>query len=104
MKPKMSAAQLEARRKAGLSTSIPTHACSGALSNANTDCEEKRDPDIRSLIIQKKENELDPDTQLEKRTFAAGAANLPNYTKNDLHSWPQCPERRYGDHDCGFHN
>jgi hypothetical protein len=70
MKPKMSAAQLEARRKAGLSTSIPTHACSGALSNANTDCEEKRDPDIRSLIIQKKKNELDPDTQLEKQSFA----------------------------------
>jgi hypothetical protein len=69
MKPKMSAAQLEARRKAGLSTSIPTHACSGALSNANTDCEEKRDPDIRSLIIQKKENKLDPDTQLEKQTW-----------------------------------
>ena len=31
MKPKMSAAQLEARRKAGLSTTNPTHACSGAL-------------------------------------------------------------------------
>jgi hypothetical protein len=71
MKPKMSAAQLEARRKAGLSTSDPTHACSGAISNAKPDCEEKRDPDKRSLIIQKKENELDPDTQLEKRTFAA---------------------------------
>jgi hypothetical protein len=71
MKPKMSAAQLEARRKAGLSTSDPTHACSGAISNAKPDCEEKRDPDKRSLIIQKKENELDPDTQLEKQTFAA---------------------------------
>jgi hypothetical protein len=35
MKPKMSAAQLEARRKAGLSTSIPTHACSGALRTPN---------------------------------------------------------------------
>lgn len=42
-------------------------------SNAKPDCEEKRDPDIRSLIIHKKENELDPDTQLEKRPFAAGA-------------------------------
>jgi hypothetical protein len=69
----MSAAQLEARRKAGLSTSNPTHACSGAISNAKPDCEEKRDPDKRSLIIQKKENELDPDTQLEKQTFAAPA-------------------------------
>jgi len=67
----MSAAQLEARRKAGLSTSNPTHACSGAVSNAKPDCEEKRDPDKRSLIIQKKENELDPDNQLEKRSFAA---------------------------------
>jgi hypothetical protein len=71
MKPQMSAAQLEARRKAGLSTSDPTHACSGAISNAKPDCEEKRDPDKQSLIIQKKENELDPDTQLEKQTFAA---------------------------------
>ena len=70
----MSAAQLEARRKAGLSTSDPTHACSGAISNAKPDCEEKRDPDKRSLIIQKKKNELDPDTQLEKRTFAAPSA------------------------------
>lgn len=35
MKPKMSAAQLEARRKAGLSTSNPTHACSGALRTPN---------------------------------------------------------------------
>ena len=73
MKPKMSAAQLEARRKAGLSTSDPTHACNCVISNAKPDCEEKRDPDKRSLIIQKKENELDPDTQLEKRKFAAGA-------------------------------
>ena len=44
-------------------------------SNAKPDCEEKRDPDKRSLVIQKKENELDPDTQLEKKTFAA-LANL----------------------------
>ncbi|MBA98315.1 MAG: hypothetical protein COB29_00740 [Sulfitobacter sp.] len=67
----MPAAQLEARRKAGLSTSNPTHACSGAVSNAKPDCGEKRDPDKRSLIIQKKENELDPVTQLEKQSFAA---------------------------------
>ena len=72
----MSAAQLEARRKAGLSTSDPTHACSGAISNAKPDCEEKRDPDKRSLIIQKKETELDPGTQLEKQTFAAAASNF----------------------------
>lgn len=76
MKTKMSAAQIEARREAGLSTTNPTHACSGALSNAKTDCEEKRDPDMRSSSIQKKENELDPDTQLEKRTFAAVAQAL----------------------------
>jgi hypothetical protein len=43
------------------------------LSNAKPDCEEKRDPDKRSSSIQKKENELDPDTQLEKRAFAAFA-------------------------------
>ncbi|MEP5730194.1 MAG: hypothetical protein ABJL67_12585, partial [Sulfitobacter sp.] len=42
-------------------------------SNAKPDCEEKRDPDVRSLQNQKKENELDPDTQLEKRKFAAPA-------------------------------
>lgn len=40
-------------------------------SNAKPDCEEKRDPDRRSSVIQQKENELDPDTQLEKRAFAA---------------------------------
>ncbi|MEO9514479.1 MAG: hypothetical protein ABJG55_01935 [Paracoccaceae bacterium] len=42
-------------------------------SNAKPDCEEKRDPDKRSLITQKKENELDPDTQLERQTFATSA-------------------------------
>jgi hypothetical protein len=78
----MSAAQLEARRKAGLSTSNPTHACSGAISNAKPDCEEKRDPDKRSLIIQEKENELDPDTQLEKQSFAAGARQEHGLSKN----------------------
>jgi hypothetical protein len=36
-------------------------------SNAKPDCEEKRDPDKRYLNNQKKENELDPGTQLEKR-------------------------------------
>ena len=45
-------------------------------SNTKTDCEEKRDPDKRSPVIQKKENELDPDTQLEKRKFAANACDL----------------------------
>ena len=40
MKPKMPAAQIEARRKAGLSTSNPTHACSGSISIAKPDCEE----------------------------------------------------------------
>ncbi len=73
MKKKMSAAQLEARREAGLSTTNPTHACSGAIRTPRKDCEEKRDPDNRSQINQNKENELDPDTQLEKRTFSADA-------------------------------
>jgi hypothetical protein len=44
----MSAAHLEARRTAGLSTSDPTHACSGAISSAKPDCGEKRDPDTQS--------------------------------------------------------
>ena len=44
MKPNMSAAQFEARGKAGLSTTNPTHACSGAKMHQK-DCEEKRDPD-----------------------------------------------------------
>jgi hypothetical protein len=88
----MSAAQLEARRKAGLSTSNPTHACSGAISNAKLGCEEKRDPDKRSLIIQKKENELDPDTQLEKRTSAAVCAKAyqkgqSGHSRSTLKSW-----------------
>lgn len=42
-------------------------------SSAKPDCEEKRDPDRRYPITQKKEYELDTDTQLEKRTFAADA-------------------------------
>jgi hypothetical protein len=42
------------------------------------DCGEKRDPDKRSLIIQKKENELDPDTQLEKPTFSTTVMSANN--------------------------
>jgi len=42
-------------------------------SNVKPDCEEKRDPDKRSQSIKWKEKELDPDTQLEKRSFAAVA-------------------------------
>jgi len=76
MKPKLSAAQLEARWKAGLFTANPTHACSGALSNSKPYGKEKRDPDMRSLFIQKKEDELVPDNQLEKRIFAAVAICL----------------------------
>jgi len=75
MKPKMSAAQLEARRKAGLSTSIPTHACSGALRTPNQTAKRSvtrtNDPSN-----QKKENEPDPDTQFEKQTFAALCCNV----------------------------
>ncbi|MFG5384504.1 hypothetical protein [Yoonia sp. R2-816] len=59
MKPKMSAAQLEARQKAGLSIANPTHACSGAISNTKKDCEEKRDPDERQRSQLRNENELD---------------------------------------------
>jgi hypothetical protein len=39
------------------------------------DCEEKRDPDERQSPKTKKENELDPNTQLEKQTFAANFGN-----------------------------
>jgi hypothetical protein len=58
MKPKISAAQREARRKAGLSTSDPTHACSGAISNAKPDCEEKRDPEKRSHLQNRRKTSL----------------------------------------------
>lgn len=51
-------------------------------SNAKPDCEEKRDPDKRSLIIRKKENELDPDTQLEKRSFAAFAYGAQKFYRS----------------------
>jgi len=71
MKPKMSAAQLEARRKAGLSTSNPTHACSGALRTPNQTAKRSVTRICDPCKI-KKENELDPDTQLEKQTFAEG--------------------------------
>jgi len=40
-------------------------------SNANPDCVKKRDPDERSQLTQKKEIELDPDTQFQMRAFAA---------------------------------
>lgn len=43
----MSAAQLDARREAGLATTDPTHAFSLALSNAGTDRDEKCDPEAR---------------------------------------------------------
>jgi hypothetical protein len=42
-------------------------------SNIKPDCEEKRDPDERHRPKTNKEKELDLNTQLEKRTFAAGA-------------------------------
>jgi len=61
-------------------------------SNAKSDCEEKRDPDKRSSIIQKKENELDPDTQLEKQTFAASATNDSNAQLADFNA-PSCLDR-----------
>ena len=63
-------------KRAGKRGSPLPHACSGAVSNAKPDCGEKRDPDKRSLIIQKKENELDPDTQLKKRTFATPSLSV----------------------------
>jgi len=69
MKPKMSAAQFEARLKARLSMTNPTYACSDARWH-QPDCEEKRDPDERQRPETNKENELDTNTQLEKQTLA----------------------------------
>ena len=46
MKPKMAAAQREARLKARLSTTI-RHMRAAVLSEHQPDCEEKRDPDER---------------------------------------------------------
>ena len=65
MKTKMSAAQREARREAGLSTTNPTHACSGALRTPNQTAKRSvtRISDPKRKM---KGNELDPDTQLEK--------------------------------------
>lgn len=73
MKPKMSAAQLEARRTAGLSIANPTHACSGALRTPDETAKRSviRISDPQSFIRRKME--LDPETQLEKRSFAARA-------------------------------
>ncbi|MFT6299427.1 MAG: hypothetical protein ACJAWC_002793, partial [Yoonia sp.] len=42
-------------------------------SNIKPDCEEKRDPDERHRPKTNKEKELDLNTQLEKRIFAASA-------------------------------
>jgi hypothetical protein len=39
------------------------------------------------LIIQKKENELDPDTQLEKRSFAAIDSNVGGADKAVIRFW-----------------
>ena len=78
MKTKMSAAQREARREAGLSTTNPTHACSGALRTPNQTAKRSvtRISDPKRKM---KGNELDPDTQLEKRTFAAIAASAASW-------------------------
>lgn len=69
MKPKRSAAQREARLKAGLSTSDPTHACSDATRASNQTAKRSVTRMSDNDPEEKKENELDPNTQLEKRTF-----------------------------------
>ena len=65
MKPKMAAAQREARLKARLSTANPTHACSGAIKapfqTAKRSVTRMSDYDPKT-----KENELDRYAQLEK--------------------------------------
>ncbi len=62
MKPKKSAAQFEARQKAGLSIANPTHAYSGTINNANKDIEEKRHPNERRRSLTIKANDFDPNT------------------------------------------
>lgn len=75
MKPKMAAAQLEARLEARLSTTNPTYACSGAIKEHQIDCEEKRDPD-EYKTRKNERNELDLNTQLEKRPLGLSTVAL----------------------------
>jgi hypothetical protein len=102
MKPEMAAAPLEARLKARLSTANPTHACSEP-SRHQPDCGEKRDPDERQWPKRNKENELDPNTQLEKPTLTGQVldklvwktlriAALRDFA--DLSSWRPCVRLR----------
>ena len=71
----MSAAHLEARRKAGLSTADPTYACSDAIrtskETAKRSVARMSDKDPKN-----KEKELGLNTQLEKRSFAAHTMNV----------------------------
>lgn len=60
----------EARAKARRSTTHDhTHACSGANAMRQSDCEEKRDPDLAKSRIKDENMELDPKARLEKETL-----------------------------------
>jgi hypothetical protein len=69
MKPKMSAAPTSASQSEALHTQSDT-CVQRCPTWHQSDCEEKRDPDERQRSKSKKENELDPNAQLEKRAFS----------------------------------
>ena len=65
MKPKMSAAPPSASQSEALHNQSDT-CVQRCPKRYQTDCEEKRDPDERQRSLTIKENELDPNAQLEK--------------------------------------
>ena len=68
MKPKMSAAPPSASQSEALHNQSDT-CVQRCPKRYQTDCEEKRDPDERQRSLTIKENELDPNAQLEKLPF-----------------------------------
>lgn len=75
MKPKMSAAPPSASQSEALHNQSDT-CVQRCPKRYQTDCEEKRDPDERQRSLTIKENELDPNAQLEKRTFVDWSVKL----------------------------
>lgn len=67
MKTNMSAAQLEARREAVLSTTYPTYACSDAIRASKKTAEKNVTRMSDKNPKQTREKELDLNTQLERR-------------------------------------
>ena len=77
MKPKMSAAPPSASQSEALHNQSDT-CVQRCPKRYQTDCEEKRDPDERQRSLTIKENELDPNAQLEKRTSTVQCAEKGN--------------------------